>query len=891
MAVIEDLDEEERYLLAIMLDPSGLDLAELTWYEPENEDGCWRAWPFQVSWWRDTSPLQVDQCSRSVGKTLSISVRMYAFPFLYPGQEAVITAPELIHLEPITSLVERRFDETRLGRYILPPAKSSVTHRPFQMNFVNGARIIGRIPQRTGAGVKGCEGENNPVWTSKGYKLAKDIRVGDLVLTHTGQYAPVTEVHYDVNDCFEVTGQGSFPVTVSCDHRFYGAMNTAGPKEKREFEALFWHDVNFLLEHQVHWASPTSFPSLPVPALDFMIGSSWFAQDNAEFWWIVGRYAADGYLSMDKKNNKARRVNWVIHPKDQQELVSVLDALGLHYSITERSHSSADVVSVASSPLYRWLAEHVGQHAEGKRLPPFILGNQFREAFLDGYLSGDGHWNASRERWEAGTASKEFAMGLQLLAQSVGFVVNCSQVQPKVSEIRGRQLVKQPMVSYRLQIKVAGLQHRIGDYVVGRVKSVVSVGEQPIVNIVVAGDHSYLGGSIMGHNIHPLWLEQDEGQDYPGPGWTELIETLKRGSVGATWRVHGVTRGMRDKFYEITQDAPDNPWKIHRITAMHRPTWTDQERQEKLSQYGSRDHPDYRRNVLGLHGDATNPIFVIHRLMACVDDDLSSDYNNDEYLSLRVNHEMLVDRGQDRDIIEFLDFPQRMKQHKVTWIGMDVGMTNHPSEILVFSEYHKPKQEKSTLKLICRVHLERISNPQQERAIIWMMDFFQPQGFSLDKTGLGLPLFQDLQERAPQVANQIKGYNFSSKILVDFDDSVELHEGDDDVKKAGIEKNVLEYSTDLMRALVDDRRLELPWDTQLLGEFQGQTWTYDRSAMDLYGRRRRVFSQGTFHALDAARMAVLGWKQATIEEMLRLRAQQDDNPVFDTFFNPADFNF
>lgn len=542
MAVIEPLSEEECYLLAILDDVSGLDLAEFTWMDMDRDDLCWRAYPFQWAWWREKHRLTIDQCARAIGKTTSIVLRAYAFPFLFPKQEMLITAPELIHLEPLTSLVIRRFGENRIGREMLPMTKSSIKQRPFQINFANGSRIIGRIPQRDGKGVKG---------------------------------------------------------------------------------------------------------------------------------------------------------------------------------------------------------------------------------------------------------------------------------------------------------------------------------------------------------MHPIWLEQDEAQDYPAPGWTELVETLRRGLEGASWRAHGVTRGLRDKFYDFTNpNDPENPFKVFRITAMHRPDWTDQERQEKIKQYGgSREHPDYRRNVLGLHGDTQNPLFVLHRLMRCVDDDQTSPYNTEEYTHFRINNEMLLDReGNVDDIINYLPFPeQHKKDYQNFWIGMDVGYTNDPSEILVFAEYRKTKAAASTLKLITRVHLERISNPQQCQAIIWMMDFYRPKAFSLDKTGVGLPLFQDLQHMAPGVANQIKGYNFSSKILVDFDQSVDVKEGEDDVKKAGIEKQVLEYATDVLRDLVDNERLHLPWDRDLLGEFQGQTWTYSKESMDMYGRRRRVFSQGAFHALDAARMAVLGWKQETIEELMRLR-EQDSPPVFDYLF-------
>jgi hypothetical protein len=541
MAVIEDLTEEEACLLAILTDHSGLDLAEFSWHEPDEPTGTWRAWPFQWKWFRDQSPLQIDQTARSVGKTTSITLRMFAFPFLFPGQEAVITAPELVHLEPLTGLVERRFDDTRLGREMLPHGRSAITHRPFMMNFVNGSRIIGRIPQRDGRGVKG---------------------------------------------------------------------------------------------------------------------------------------------------------------------------------------------------------------------------------------------------------------------------------------------------------------------------------------------------------IHPIWLELDEAQDYPTPGWTELVETLKRGHAGAVWRAHGVTRGIRDKFYEFTQDSPSNQWKIHRHVAMARPNWTDQERQEKIEMYRSREAPDYRRNVLGLHGDATNPLFVLHRLMKIVDDSETSPYNDREYQHFRITTEMLNDRGVNRPIAEFLDYSPMHDSYGAFWAGMDVGFTKDPSEILIFAEQQKSGQ--AMLKLLVRIHLERIESPIQAEVVKWVFEHYRPRVFAMDKTGNGLPLFQDLQHLFPDVANQIKGYNFSAKILVDFDEgkAAELNDWDDDVKEAGITKSVLEYATDKLRELVDKELFQLPWDTELIGEFQGQTWQYSKANMDIYGRPRRVFSQGNFHALDAARMAALGFCNYKLEEMMRQRTETNSAPVYDYFVEP-----
>jgi intein/homing endonuclease len=1154
----------------------------------------------------------------SVGKTTSITLRMFAFPFLFPGQEAVVTAPELVHLEPLTNLIERKFFDTRLGREMLPRGRSAVTHRPFMMNFVNGSRIIGRIPQRDGKGVKGCASIHEMIWTSEGYKRAGDIQVGDRVLTHQGRYMPVTEVHPDFNDCYEVTGAGSFPMTVSCDHRFLGSENTGTPKTKRSMLPLAWHDVEFLTEHQVYWATPTKFPGLLIPDCKGWDNS----RDN--FWWLVGRYLADGWCD-------TKRALWVGPDWKIAAIEAVLDDHGKrHHRTAQRGDSKAERVVTSSTVLSAWLCENFGRLAGGKRLPAWALGmaEAHRKALFDGYLAGDGYYNEAKNRWEVGTASKELAMGVQLLAQSLGWTVNCTSVQPKVTAIAGVALKQQPQVSWRLQIG-HGHSMQMDDHLVGKVKSVVPVGKQPIVNIVVADDHSYLSGTIMSHNIHPIWLELDEAQDYPEAGWTELIETLKRGHEGAVWRAHGVTRGMRDKFYEYTQDTPDNQWKVHRITAMSRPNWTDQERQEKIQQYKTRDNPDYRRNVLGLHGDATNPLFVLHRLMKVVDEDLSSEYNADTYQQLRISTEMLNDRGVKRHIAEFLSCPSSHRGFKAYWAGMDVGYTKDPSEILIFGE--EQKAGKTLIRLLSRIHLERIEAPIQAEVVSWIFDIYNPRRFAMDKmqpvsepvltpggwrsigairvgdhvigsdgqptevlgvypqtdrrvmkvtfsdgswtrcgpehlwtvertpdgkkldrvttidlqrligsqgvnrwaipmlsapvagdsadlpldpyllgallgdgnlraystrfasadpevlaevearlpagcvlkcagrydyeivsveahrgpdgryvigrnvvlnalrdlglaglrskdkfvpsvymrgsaeqrllllqglmdtdgyvivtpngrsctigikigskalrdavvelteslggsvrcrertsvtgnpvyvatlalpesvnpfrlsrkaarvvgrtrrpmrryvrsiepdgeeesvcirvaatdslyvtrshilthnTGNGLPLFQDLQHNHPNVAEQITGYNFSEKILVDFDEAMlaAMKEGGDEVKEAGIVKSVLEYSTDKLRELVDKEQIRLPWDTELIGEFQGQTWTYSKSSMDIYGRPRRVFSQGTFHGLDAARMAALGFCNYKLEEMMRLKAQQDSRPVLD----------
>lgn len=541
MTAIPDLTEEEKYLAAIFDDPSGLELAEFLWVDEENDDRCFRVWDFQWAWYHNESIYQIDQAGRSLGKSMGIQMRAFAFPFNYPGAEMLITAPELNHLRPLTDKIENMIYSNRLTRELLPRQRGNgINHQPqFQVRFINNSRIISRLPNRDGRGVKG---------------------------------------------------------------------------------------------------------------------------------------------------------------------------------------------------------------------------------------------------------------------------------------------------------------------------------------------------------MHPLVLEADEMQDFPDAGWVELIETMKSASKGAQWRCHGVSRGVRDRYYRYTMGMdPDIPFYVHRFMAMHRPSWSEAERKAKIAVYGGTDdNVDYRRNIYGEHGDATNPVFVLARLMACVrmnESPWATTYNEDIYAKIKVNDELLAHTGSIR---HFLDMPGSHLDAKYTsfWAGMDVGYTRDPSEILVFGECEQKGQE-SLLRLLARIHLMRISAEDQADCVRALFDFYgdRMRCFSLDKTGNGLPLWQMLDpltgRNTPEhIAHRIKGYNFSSKVPVEFDDRpLEKRERPED---AVIEKNIIDFATDELRKLVDTRppRLELPNDRELLSEFQGQEIEYVRDEGSAAGVKKR-YAGGSFHTLDAAKMMIAGRNLQVIDEALKRPRRQE----------------
>lgn len=570
MAAVHPPDEEEIYLLSILEDPSGLDLAEFAFYDPESEHGVYRAWDVQTPWYRCLDPYQADQGARSTGKTVKITLRASTMPFSYPGQSMLLTAPEENHLQPLTSKIEWRILNTRILREMLPKRRGQgIIKAPhWECTFANGAMIVSRIPNKDGRGVKGQ---------------------------------------------------------------------------------------------------------------------------------------------------------------------------------------------------------------------------------------------------------------------------------------------------------------------------------------------------------HVIRIDLDEAQDYPLAGWIEVVECLNRGLPGASFHVHGVPKGVRDKFWDITEGqkgrgAPtpgldDVRWTVHRPMAMHRPSWSPGEREEKTVLYGgSRQSIDYRRNIYGEHGDATNNVFVLARLMACVDTDSGSAYNTEVYCKVSLLYEDMpsAPSGDENEatalrqayILGRLDeipaahltgYSQRVgkdeagapKGYSAYWGGADIGVTAHPSEFLVFGQ----REGTDTLELLLRVHLERVNTDDQHFVVEQIFERYgtKLKSFAIDSTGVGQPVWERLS-RHPRFGKRIFGCNFSESVIVGFEDrELERNETQEDL---AIKRNFVEASTDWLRNdFVDQRRLRLPFDREVLLEFQGQTWTVVQDSGSPYGRRR-AYQGGSFHTLDASKVTVAG---KMIPPLLAMLEKPKRRPVLDQF--------
>jgi|GEM_PF-6617067 len=382
---------------------------------------------------------------------------------------------------------------------------------------------------------------------------------------------------------------------------------------------------------------------------------------------------------------------------------------------------------------------------------------------------------------------------------------------------------------------------------------------------------------------HPVVIEGDEVQDWIYESYLELIETVKTNHPNMSWRMHGVSKGVgRDLHFRLTQGEIDgSSFHVHHYIAAHRPTWTDEERQAKIKQYGGDEsHPDYQRNVLGLPADAGTTLFVAARLMACVriqESEWAVEYNNDVYRCVKISDALLTRvRKHGQEIESLIDVPiSHLRDEYVSyWAGADIGFTNDPTEILVFGTTRKGVD-----RLLLRVQLERITAKDQVAVVKFLFDSYgsKLKRFGLDRTGVGLPLFQDLRD-VKDISSRVVGYNFSENRAVEFDDR-DLKPGEKQ-EDLVIKRNIKDHATDLLRKSVDQQKLELPYDKDILTEWGGATSYIIKTNPDDDGTKRR-YGGGSLHTLDAARMYAAAKGLMAIEEMLNAVPKQED--VIDQF--------
>lgn len=296
-----------------------------------------------------------------------------------------------------------------------------------------------------------CFTESALVLTSKGYKSIKDIEIGDYVLTHDNTYKKVlNKFENGLKETFIIEGMSIDEIVTTENHKFYvrkryRKWNNDLRRDVRLFEKPEWIEAKDLTRNHYlgmainqeskipKWEGLTFHWDTNIPTIGTRTKESDLIRPllkNKSFWWLIGRYVADGWI---------RQQSGIVIAVGKHKLKEFEDKVKniLNYTLVEertayKAHFGFKEIEEFVKP--------IGRGASNKRIPDFIidLPVDLLKEFINGYISGDGYKNENS--YKLSTTSRELIYGLgQCIAKAYKRPYAIYKtIRPKKAIIEGR---------------------------------------------------------------------------------------------------------------------------------------------------------------------------------------------------------------------------------------------------------------------------------------------------------------------------------------------------------------------------------------------------------------------------------------------------------------------
>ncbi len=365
-----------------------------------------------------------------------------------------------------------------------------------------------------------CFAAGTLIAAERGLVPIEEIAVGDRVLTHAGRFRSVTAVMVNRSPALTLIGHGHPGLVTTPEHPFWSVESslvrdnsTPTRWRKLEFSDPEWIEARNLVGR--YWATPTEFPVLAVPEVEMSIGKGRRNRIavTPELFRLAGRWVADGHLSDDGK------ITVSCHRDEEAEVIAEMEAAGFDRHHTSAGGPNVVQVTCSSVDLASWLVEHFGRYAWGKTVPTWLLcaDEKYRSEFFEGYLAGDGHIEPGGV-FDAKTVSKRLAIGVRLLAESLGYSTALYRSDGGPSVIKGRTVNTRD--TWRIKGRSPGGRGTATTVIDGhrfaRVKDAeFDPAEIEVYNLSVDGDESYVADGIVVHNCGHQHVPENDHWD-PG---------------------------------------------------------------------------------------------------------------------------------------------------------------------------------------------------------------------------------------------------------------------------------------------------------------------------------------------------------------------------------------
>lgn len=344
----------------------------------------------------------------------------------------------------------------------------------------------------------------------RGYIPIEEVEVGDMVMSHDGQWHPVEWAgktgHKDI---LGIKASCSLEIGATPEHRFYVRRMTRinhNRGTKRIFDNPHWEEAGNLTTRD-YLGFPVGEPQ-PIPqwgGVDIShVGSSFNRNeisqylDNESFWWSVGRYIADGWVRYDGQGI----VIAVGKGKEKD-----LDRLFPMFPHNVSKEGSVYKFQINRQEIAAFLIQF-GKGAMNKIIPEqyMYLPKNLARAMLDGYFAGDG--SVGTQGIKCGTVSLNLALNL---VREIGYAYErpahiCLTNVAEHGEIEGRVINQHPYyaVYFHPEARKQDKSFYENGWVWTQIRCIESIGVEDVYDLTVKDSHSFTVNGIIVHNCQDI---------------------------------------------------------------------------------------------------------------------------------------------------------------------------------------------------------------------------------------------------------------------------------------------------------------------------------------------------------------------------------------------------
>jgi len=388
------------------------------------------------------------------------------------------------------------------------------------------------------------------VTSQRGNIAIEDIQVGDVVMTHTGQWHSVLKTGSDIKPVGVLVGQGHSGIICTPEHPFY-ARKRAIISTKKNGKSIRSHHISSPEWTNAEdmpgswWGMPMNYeitPILPPKGIS-----------SANAFWLAGFYIGDGWTG---KGRHSGTTIFGVNAEKADRIVSVLRKEGLSFSVSNQRTGVR--VEVRHAGLSCWLSREFGCGSGKKRVPLNLIAaqNETKLSFMEGWMLSDGTRKKMSGSQRVTTISRDLAVTGRMLLVSLGYSVAMRKIETSDrTVIEGRTVNQSDYYTLSFSENTRYLFRSEG-HTFFKVKSFTPLAApRRVYNIEVDCDNSYLADGIVVHNCQPFSaagkLEGKDDARHLAPHFISLVgacrppcavwrTSRKRGSVRkvckARWR-------------------------------------------------------------------------------------------------------------------------------------------------------------------------------------------------------------------------------------------------------------------------------------------------------------------------------------------------------------------